>query len=287
MTDDHYVLEAHGLSKRFGEGETVVDAVRGVNLILGRGEIVLIMGPSGSGKTTLLSMLGALLRPSEGELRLVDVSLNELTERELPALRANRIGFIFQDFNLMPSLTTRENVEVALNVAGVRGAEAHERATRLLAELGLGERLDFLPEKLSGGEKQRVAIARALANEPDLVLADEPTANLDSSIGREVMRRLRELAKARGQSVLIVSHDDRIREFVDRVLWLEDGEFKSERALVRDPVCGMEVDPQGAAAHASVDGTDYWFCAQGCRDEFLAARRSARESGSPMTTPVR
>ena len=186
----------------------------------------------------------------------------------------------------MPSLTARENVEIALNLAGVHGLEAHERATLLLEELGLGERLDFLPEKLSGGEKQRVAIARALANEPDLVLADEPTANLDSSIGREVMRRLREIAKARDQSVLIVSHDDRIREFVDRVLWLEDGEFKSERALVRDPVCGMEVDPQGAAAHARVDGTDYWFCAQGCRDEFLAARGTARaqSAGEPNDT---
>ena len=282
MTDQRYVLEARGLRKLFGEGETLVEAVRGVNLTLTPGEIVLIMGPSGSGKTTLLSMLGALLRPSEGELRLVDVSLNELTERELPALRANRIGFIFQDFNLMPSLTTRENVEVALNVAGVHGAEAHERATRLLEELGLRERLDFLPEKLSGGEKQRVAIARALANEPDLVLADEPTANLDSSIGRGVMRRLREIAKARGQSVLIVSHDDRIREFVDRVLWLEDGEFKSERALVRDPVCGMEVDPERAASRATVDGTDYWFCAQGCRDEFLTRHSDA--PASPVTS---
>lgn len=236
------------------------------------------MGPSGSGKTTLLSMLGALLRPSEGELRLADVSLTALTERDLPALRAKRIGFIFQDFNLMPLLTTRENVEVALNVAGVHGTEAHERATRLLEELGLGERLDFLPEKLSGGEKQRVAIARALANEPDLVLADEPTANLDSSIGREVMRRLREIAKARGQSVLIVSHDDRIREFVDRVLWLEDGEFRSERALVRDPVCGMEVDPERAPAHTTGDGIEYRFCAKGCRDEFIT-----RHTGAPAS----
>jgi putative ABC transport system ATP-binding protein len=156
MTDQRYVLKARGLSKRFGEGETIVEAVRGVNLMLGPGEIVLMMGLSGTGKTTLLSMLGALLRPTDGDLRLVDVWLNELTERELPALRANRIGFIFQDFNLMPSLTARENVEVALNVAGVHGAEAHERATRLLEELGLAERLDFLPEKLSGGEKQRV-----------------------------------------------------------------------------------------------------------------------------------
>ena len=273
MEPDRPVLDVRALRRRFGEGESAVEAVRGVDLRLEPGEIVLIMGPSGSGKTTLLSMLGALLRPSAGEIVLAGDRITEMGEDELPALRARRIGFIFQDFNLMPSLSARENVAVALNVAGVGGAAAYERATRLLEELGLGERLDFLPEKLSGGEKQRVAIARALANDPDLVLADEPTANLDSSIGREVMRRLREIAKRRGQSVLIVSHDDRIREFVDRVLWLEDGEFKTERALVRDPVCGMEVDPERASAHAEIDGVDYWFCAAGCRDEFMSRRQ--------------
>ena len=262
------VLDAQEVTKRFGAGETAVEAVRAVNLQLAPGEIVLIMGPSGSGKTTLLSMLGALLRPSEGEIVLDGIAIHELDEGDLPQLRATKIGFIFQDFNLMPSLTARENVEVALNVAGVAGPRAHARAEKLLVALGLGRRLDFLPEKLSGGEKQRVAIARALANKPALILADEPTANLDSSIGREVMRQLRELAKERGQSVLIVSHDSRIREFADRVLWLEDGEFKSERALVRDPVCGMEVDPERAAAHAVVNGADYWFCSEGCRQEF-------------------
>ena len=285
MNKDPHVLEVRGLRKRFGEGETVVEAVRGVDLTLAAGEIVLIMGPSGSGKTTLLSMLGALLQPSEGELRLAGVSVGALTERDLPALRAERIGFIFQDFNLMPSLTARENVEVALNVAGVHGAQARERARTLLEELGLAERLDFLPEQLSGGEKQRVAIARALANEPDLVLADEPTANLDSSIGREVMRRLREIAKSRGHSVLIVSHDDRIRDFVDRVLWLEDGEFKSEQVLVHDPVCGMEIDPAHAPAHLSVDGVDYWFCVQGCQREFEERRRSEGPLPTPLGTP--
>jgi putative ABC transport system ATP-binding protein len=264
------VLEVRALTRRFGEGPSAVEAVRGVDLRLDPGEVVLIMGPSGSGKTTLLSMLGALLRASEGEIRLSGVSISELTERKLPALRAERIGFIFQDFNLLPSLTARENVEVALNVAGTHGAAAHERATGLLEELGLGNRLDFPPENLSGGEKQRVAIARALANDPDLVLADEPTANLDSAIGREVMRRLREIAKRRGQSVLIVSHDDRIREFVDRMLWLEDGQFKSERQLVRDPVCGMDVDPETAPATMTVDGTDYYFCSRGCQLEFEA-----------------
>jgi putative ABC transport system ATP-binding protein len=273
--EDRLVLEVKGLKRRFGQGEAVVEAVRGIDLELAGGEIVLIMGPSGSGKTTLLSMLGALLRPSEGSIRLGGAEITQLTEHELPALRAKRIGFIFQDFNLMPSLTARENVEVSLNVAGVRGAEARQRAERLLTELELGHRLDFLPGKLSGGENQRVAIARALANDPDLVLADEPTANLDSSIGREVMRRLREIAKRRGQSVLIVSHDDRIREFVDRVLWLEDGLFKSTRALVRDPVCGMEIDPVDARGHERVGEVDYWFCCQGCLEEFRASRESA------------
>jgi putative ABC transport system ATP-binding protein len=272
------VVEARDLTRRFGEGAAAVEAVRGVQLEIEAGEIALIMGPSGSGKTTLLSMLGALLQPTQGELRLAGVAVTELTERELPALRAEKIGFIFQDFNLMPSLSARENVEVALNLAGVEGAPAREQAGRLLDELGLGARLDFLPEQLSGGEKQRVAIARALANDPELVLADEPTANLDSSIGREVMRRLRDSAKRRGQSVLIVSHDDRIREFVDRVLWLEDGQFKSERRLVRDPVCGMEVDPQKAAASATIDGVDYYFCARGCRDEFESRHATEREA---------
>jgi putative ABC transport system ATP-binding protein len=284
MNDDaRTVLEVRRLGRRFGQGQAAVEAVRGVDLSLAGGEMVLIMGPSGSGKTTLLSMLGGLLRPSVGEVRLVGTPLGELTERELPALRASHIGFVFQDFNLMPSLTARENVEVALNVAGVRGAPAHQRATRLLEELGLGERLDFLPDKLSGGEKQRVAIARALANDPDLVLADEPTANLDSSIGREVMRRLRDITRRRDQSVLIVSHDDRIREFVDRVLWLEDGRFTSDRELVRDPVCGMEVDPEHAPAHAMIDGVDYWFCAQGCLQEF-EERRSVRPATAPAAS---
>jgi putative ABC transport system ATP-binding protein len=275
VTDAGLVLDVKGLKRRFGQGEAAVEAVRGIDLELAGGEIVLIMGPSGSGKTTLLSMLGALLRPSEGSIRLGGAEITQLTEHELPALRAERIGFIFQDFNLMPSLTARENVEVSLNVAGVRGAEARQRAEDLLKELELGHRLDFLPGKLSGGENQRVAIARALANDPDLVLADEPTANLDSSIGREVMRRLREIAKQRGQSVLIVSHDDRIREFVDRVLWLEDGLFRSTRALVRDPVCGMEIDPAEARGHLRVGEIDYWFCCQGCLEEFRAGRESA------------
>jgi putative ABC transport system ATP-binding protein len=269
---DRHVLDVHGLRKRFGEGDAAVEAVRGVDLELGPGEIALIMGPSGSGKTTLLSMLGGLLRPTAGEVVLDGVPLHELSERDLPSVRAKKIGFIFQDFNLMPSLTALENVEVALNVAGVTGRRALDRAEGLLQELGLEHRMTFLPEKLSGGEKQRVAIARALANEPALVLADEPTANLDSGIGREVMRRLRELAGRRRQSVLIVSHDNRIREFADRVLWLEDGVFKVTAGLVVDPVCGMELEHADARFSTEVDGEWVFFCCEGCQKEFEGRR---------------
>ncbi len=273
------VLDARALRRRFGSGEAAVEAVRGIDLALVQGEIVLIMGPSGSGKTTLLSMLGGLLRPTTGTIEIGGVRITDLGESQLPAVRAHRIGFIFQDFNLMPSLTAQENVEVALNVAGVRGARARERAVALLTELELQGRLGFLPEKLSGGEKQRVSIARAFANDPDLVLADEPTANLDSSIGRQVMRNLREIAKRQGHSVLIVSHDDRIKEIADRVLWLEDGVFKRDTSLVRDPVCGMAIDPEEAPARLSLDGADYWFCSQGCRAEFEAGRRVTPAAG--------
>src|SRR5512142_1066002 len=185
------LVRIHKLAKSFGEGETRVDAVRGVDLDLRRGEIVLVMGPSGSGKTTFLTMLGGLLRPSGGEVWVNSTNIAALSERELPPFRASAFGFIFQDFNLLAALTTRENVEVALNIAGHHGRAARERAERLLTDMGLAERLDFPLEKLSGGEKQRVAIARAVANSPTLILADEPTANLDSHHGAETMRRLR------------------------------------------------------------------------------------------------
>jgi putative ABC transport system ATP-binding protein len=256
------------LSKVFGDGETRVAAVSEIDLELARGEVVLVMGPSGSGKTTLLSMLGGLLRPSVGEIHVDGVDIAALNETKLPPLRATTFGFIFQDFNLIASLSARENVEVALNIAGRHGANARKRALTLLDGLGLAGRLEFPVDKLSGGEKQRVAIARAVANEPALILADEPTANLDSHHGAETMRLLRTLAKGQGTTVVIVSHDDRLREVADRVLWLEDGRFKTLDALVRDPVCAMLLEPTQAAARLERDGITYYFCAAGCRDEF-------------------
>jgi putative ABC transport system ATP-binding protein len=262
------LVRIRGLAKTFGEGETRVEAVRGLELDLERGEIVLVMGPSGSGKTTFLSMLGGLLRVTAGEIWVDDTDIAALTERELPPFRARTFGFIFQDFNLVAALSALENVEVALNIAGRTGPQARERAERLLTGLGLAERLHFPIEKLSGGEKQRVAIARAIANHPALILADEPTANLDSKIGHEIMRLLRRIAKEQGRSVVIVSHDQRIKDIADRVLWLEDGEFKEMVTMATDPVCGMAVEREKAAATLEWAGTTYYFCSKGCRAEF-------------------
>jgi len=224
------LLTANGLTKVFGHGRAAVRAVDAVDLGVACGEVVLIMGPSGSGKTTLLSMMGGLLRPSSGCVQLDGIELTTLGPRALTRLRRRSIGFVFQTFNLLESLNARENVEIALNIAGSRGAEARERATRLLTEAGLGGRLDFRVGELSGGERQRVAIARALANEPLLLLADEPTANLDSEHGLEVMALLRERARGDGRSAIVVSHDDRVRPFADRVLNLVDGRLADERS---------------------------------------------------------
>jgi putative ABC transport system ATP-binding protein len=224
-------LQVTHVSKRYGSGSTEVTAVHDVSLSVSESEIVLIMGPSGAGKTTLLSMLGALLKPSAGIIEVNGTVISALDESRLPDIRLKQFGFVFQDFNLLSALTALENVAIVAELAGTRSSEARHKATFLLTELGLGERLHFLPEKLSGGEKQRVAIARALINDPALILADEPTANLDSKIGHEIMHLLRRIAKDQGRSVIIVSHDQRIREIADRVLWLEDGEFKKEEFL--------------------------------------------------------
>jgi len=181
-------------------------------------------------------MLGALLKPTEGSIQLNDLLISDLEEDKLPQIRLQHFGFIFQDFNLLSALTALENVAIVAELAGSKGPAARQKAQRLLTDLGLGGRLSFLPEKLSGGEKQRIAIARALVNDPAVILADEPTANLDSKIGREIMRTLRTVAKEQGRSVVIVSHDERIKEIADRVLWLEDGQFKaiSEQPGVQD-----------------------------------------------------
>ncbi len=265
------IMQVEHVTRRFGDGETEVVAVRDISLEVTTGEVILIMGPSGSGKTTLLSMLGGLLQPSDGRIRIGDDELTELDESRLPDVRLQHIGFIFQDFNLLSALTCLDNVALVAQLSGISRKEARRRAKELLEQLGLGHRLNFLPEKLSGGEKQRVAIARALINQPDIILADEPTANLDSHHGHETMRLLRRIAKEENRSVIIVSHDQRIKDIADRIFWLEDGEFKNVVEMALDPVCGMSVDKVSAPAEAEVDGRTYYFCANGCRDEFLEA----------------
>lgn len=220
------ILELHNVSKIYGRGRTAVKANSNLNLQVKTGEIVLIMGPSGSGKTTLLSVAGLLLHPSEGQIIINGQDVTNLNQRQMAALRLHALGFIFQAYNLLGALNARENVEVVMNLAGMKGAKARQRAIELLTLLGLEHRLNHKPADLSGGEKQRVAIARALANNPPLILADEPTGNLDSKTGQEVMELLCcGLGRDQGRAIVIVTHDHRLRQIADRVLWLEDGQL--------------------------------------------------------------
>jgi putative ABC transport system ATP-binding protein len=228
MSGDQPLLVATGLVKIFGSGRTEVRAVDGVDLEMRPGEVTLVMGPSGSGKTTLLTMIGGLLHPTAGSVEIDGTEVTRLGRRGLARFRRQMVGFVFQTFNLLETLTARENVEIALNVSGTTGRPARHRATELLVAAGLAERLEFRSRELSGGEKQRVSIARALANRPRLLLADEPTANLDSRHGREVMELLRTLAEDEGCGVVAVSHDERLRAVADRVLWLEDGRIRAD-----------------------------------------------------------
>lgn len=219
------IIEVKKLWKIYREGSVTVEAIKDVSLSVRDGEMVAIMGPSGSGKTTLLSMMGCILNPTEGDIIIKDLKINGLEEKNLPEIRSKYIGFIFQAFNLFHSLTASENVEVALNLKGIEGKEAEKESRKLLEKVGLGKRVEFPPRDLSGGEKQRVAIARALAGKPPLILADEPTGNLDSKTGIDVIKILKESTIKEGSSVVIVTHDGRIKEIVDRVLYLEDGKI--------------------------------------------------------------
>jgi putative ABC transport system ATP-binding protein len=222
------LLSAEEVTKVFGSGRVTVCAVDEVTLSVQAGEVVLIMGPSGSGKTTLLSLLGGLLRPTEGSIAIDGLDIIGLRRSELTRVRRELIGFVFQSFNLLESLSALENVEIALNVAGIKGVAARGRARGLLVDAGLEGRLDFRASELSGGERQRVALARALANDPPVLLADEPTANLDSRHGHEVMTLLRDLTKRDNKAAVLVSHDPRLHEIADRVLWLEDGQLRND-----------------------------------------------------------
>jgi putative ABC transport system ATP-binding protein len=232
MTEEANLLyELEDVTKHFGEGGARVTALDGVDLTVGSGEFVAVAGPSGSGKSTLLLLLGALDRPSSGGLRFDGRDLGELPDAELARLRLGTFGFVFQQFNLIPTLTAQENVEAALAPVGAATAERRERVAELLGQVGLAARRDHLPTQLSGGEQQRVAIARALANDPRVLLADEPTGNLDSATGEEVLALLRRLSGEYGQTLVLVTHDRGIAARADRVIEMHDGGIDhSERA---------------------------------------------------------
>ena len=216
-------VDARGVRKVFGKGSLAFMALKGVDFQVARGELVMLAGPSGSGKTTLLSLLGCVLSATEGTIRLFDEVVSDLPESELPRIRTERIGFIFQGHNLITSLTAEENVTLQLELRGHGTAAARREARELLAQVGLGDKGDRKPMELSGGQRQRIAIARALAGSPPLILADEPTAALDAENGRLVTEVLRELARERGHTVVVVTHDNRIFHLADRIVHIEDG----------------------------------------------------------------
>ena len=219
------VLRAENIVKELGSGAGLVVAVKGVSLDLVPGELTLLMGPSGSGKTTLLSILGCILKPTSGSLQIADTVVDNLPAEELAKVRRDHIGFIFQSYNLFPTLSALENVRIALDVRGVKGFAATSRAEEALREVGLGHRLTNYPRNLSGGEQQRVAVARAIASSPSLVLADEPTGNLDPHTADHVFLQLIDVIRRQGVAALIATHNMDLAARMDRVLQVHEGQL--------------------------------------------------------------
>jgi len=267
------ILKAENISKIYGSGHTQVHAVNDVSVNIQSGELVLIMGPSGSGKTTMLSMLGGLLKPTTGKIIIDDEEITALKESALPDIRARKIGFVFQAFNLLDALTVEENILFPAQLIPKSLVAAKKRGDDLIQRLGLAKRRFALPATLSGGEKQRVAIARALINKPPIVLADEPTGNLDSQSGQDVMMILHDIARDEGCSILLVTHDPRVEDIADRVLWLEDGKLSDRREEIHDwqhcPVCNMRVDALTAEFKGEYEGKKYIFCSIRCKERFI------------------
>ena len=239
-------IDCKNISKTYGVGRAKVEALKGVNLTVNKGELLAIMGPSGSGKTTLLMILGLVTIPTDGQLILDGDNIYDGSARDFQRLRREKIGFIFQFSNLIPFLTAEENIKLPLDLVGVTGKEAHARAAELLDYLEVTGRASELPETLSGGEKQRVAIARALANKPAMILADEPTASLDTDRGLSVMRLLRKLSTEQGTAILVVTHDERMIGEVDRVLQLVDGRVVSDERQSKAQNPGPKSAPKAA-----------------------------------------
>jgi putative ABC transport system ATP-binding protein len=244
-------ISVRDVTKVYVEGANKIQVLHGVDFDVEQGEVVLLMGPSGSGKTTLLSIMGCILRATSGSVQIAGKEVAKLSERELPEIRLQHIGFVFQGFNLFPTLTVGENIELALDLKQIRGERAKREARTLLEQVGLAAKYDSFPADLSGGQKQRVAIARALAGSPGVILADEPTAALDSHSGRNVMEMMRDLARKHGRGVVVVTHDSRVLEFGDRIVHMEDGrmaEPKTEASRRKGPAEVVNMDPQWTGA---------------------------------------
>ena len=217
------LIEVRAVNKVFDLGKLKVHALRDMELDIFRGEYLSIMGPSGSGKSTLFNMIGALDRPTSGTIKVAGVNLGTLTSRELAYFRGKHIGYVFQQFNLLPAYNAIDNVAMPLHFNGWDSDRAHKRACEILEKVGLGERMTHRPDELSGGQQQRVAIARALANEPAIVLADEPTGNLDLHTGEEIIQLLSQLSRELGVTVITATHDHKMLASSDRILWIKDG----------------------------------------------------------------
>jgi putative ABC transport system ATP-binding protein len=221
------LIQLDSITRTYSMGSVEVQALRGIDLAIEHNEYLAVMGPSGSGKSTLLNILGCLDRPSSGRFRLADRDVSQLSDLELSRVRNAFVGFVFQTFNLLPRATALNNVETPLIYAGVRGRERRHRAKRALEHVGLGNRMHHRPNELSGGERQRVAIARALVNEPSLILADEPTGNLDSATGDEIMQLLDDLHEA-GNTILLVTHENHVAKHAKRRILMRDGQILSK-----------------------------------------------------------
>jgi putative ABC transport system ATP-binding protein len=243
-----HVLETRQLRKSFGEGDARVEALRGVDLAVKPGEMLAIMGRSGSGKSTLLTLLGGVDVPTSGQVLLETVDLASMTDDQRTLIRRRRIGFVFQSFNLLPILTAEENVALPLELDGTSPSAARDKAGKMLELVGLDKRRSHLPGKLSGGEQQRVAIARALVIDPAIVLADEPTGNLDTASGKRIIAVLRELVDQHGQTLVLVTHDPGVAAIADRVIYLADGLVDREETNRVIPVRPRRVAPEQAAS---------------------------------------
>jgi len=230
---EEYVIITENLTEEYLLGKVVVPALRGVNLKIKRGEFAVIMGPSGSGKSTLLNLIGGLQKPTGGRVLINGVDLSTLNENQLAIFRRKNVGFVFQAYNLIPTLTAIENVELPMIFYNIPPNERKRRAEVLLASLGLGDRLHHKPSELSGGEQQRVSIARALANNPEIILADEPTGNLDTKTGKRIMEEIVKVNRDFGKTIVMVTHDPEVAHFGDRIIYIRDGKIENIEILRR------------------------------------------------------